>query len=262
VEPAMNPGEDIKVEKITLEDLSFQESQVLRQTEADFPGYFRVAKKGIDLYWEFIHQLLEEIAKSDKKIEHYAYLQLYKNAYTIKSVYNTINLGYYFDSMILLRPALESIVTTLFLSRNPQHLDLAITEPKKFQDKFSIKKRFENINYTGGYGDFQNLCRFSHPSILNIIAMFSSRTEMDFFPYGISYNEQNASLCIYLFTRHLGMLLDCMQYVFRSRLQLKNPDLLSRYKDYLKELEMIAGEFRQRLTKFRDQYLKLYNVKV
>ena len=250
------------LEKITIQDLDFQENEVLRQTKASFPAYFDIAEKGINLYYDFLHELMEEIPNSDQKHEHYAFLQLYRNAYTIKSIYNLINTGYYFDAMILLRSVVESIVTILFLYKNPQHLNRAIMETEKFQGKFKIRERFEKINYAGGYGDFQNLCRFSHSATLNIVSMFSATPQMDLFPYGISFSEQNASLSIYLFLRHLGMLLDCLQYVFRKRIELINLALLNRCEMLFEELKSTTSSFGQNLEKFRDQYLKLYNVEI
>lgn len=258
----MNHLQKMTIEKITLQDLDFQEQKVLEETRKNFPNYFCVAEKGINLYLEFIKELLEQIPISNIKLEHYAYLQSYKNLYTIKLIYNSINFGYYFDAMNLLRSALESVVTTLFLSKNPQNLEQAIMDPKKFQNRFKIRKRFEVINYPGGYNDYQNLCSFSHPATLNIISAFSATPLLDLFPYGITYKEENAYLCIYLFLRHLGMLLDCMQYIFRSIIERKNPKLLKVYVSYLKELEVTVNGFGQGLTKFRDQYLKLYNVKI
>jgi hypothetical protein len=250
------------LEIITLKDLDFQEQEVLKQTRIDFPSYFDNAEKGINLYYEFIHLLMEQIPNSNAKIEHYALLQVYRNAYSIKAIYNLINRGYYFDVMILLRSVLESIVTVFFLYRNPRHLDQAMLNPEKFQKKFSIKKRFENINYAEGYGDFQNLCRFSHQATFNIISMFSATPQMDLFPYGIAYSEKDAALSIYLFLRHLGMSLDCLQFVFRKRVEVANPELMKKYDLFLEGLKKGVGEIKQGLACFRDQYLKLYNIKL
>lgn len=250
------------LEIITLKDLDFQEQEVLKQTKSDFQTYFDNAEKGINLYYEFIHLLMEQIPNSNAKIEHYTFLQLYGNGYTIKAIYNLINCGYYFEAMILLRSVLESVVTMFFLYKNPQHLDQAISAPENFGKKFSVAKRFKNINYPGGYGDFQNLCRFSHQATLNIISMFSATPQMDLFPYGIAYSEKDAALLIYLFLRHLGMSLDCLQFIFRKRVEEANTELMKKYDLFLEGLKKGIEEIKQRLTRFRDQYLKLYNIKV
>jgi hypothetical protein len=92
--------------------------------------------------------------------------------------------------------------------------------------------------------------------------MFSATPQMNLFPYGIAYSEKDAALSIYLFLRHLGLSLDCVQFIFRKRIESANPGLLNTYNLFLKGLEEQVKGIKQRLGRFRDQYLKLYNIKL
>ncbi|MCJ7507149.1 MAG: DUF5677 domain-containing protein, partial [candidate division Zixibacteria bacterium] len=206
-------------DKISLKHLDFQEQEVAKQTKENFPAYFDDATEGMNLYLDFIGDLMSKINNSNQQIEHYAFWQLYRNLYTMKAIYNLINTGHYFDVMILLRSVFESNITVFFLHKNPEHLNMAIRDYKQFGWKFSMSNRLTGLNqrvHDAYFVDYQNLCRFTHPNVLNITAMFSSNSEMNSYPYGVLYSEKDALLTIYLFTRYLGMTLDCAQFVFQG----------------------------------------------
>jgi hypothetical protein len=205
---------------------------------------------------------MEEINKSTSKFEHYTFIQFYRNFYSVKAIHNLIKTGFYFDAMSLLRSWLESIANIIFFSRNQQFIDSAITDPENFARKSSVRKRFKDTNFNEGYSDYQNLCRFSHGATLNIIAVFSASKDMGFFPYGIIYQEKDATLTMYLFTRFLGMSLDLIKTIFQKNYLDGRRDLIIKCEKVFGELSNEKEKLGKQLLKFEDQYLKQYNVKI
>ncbi len=249
------------LELINYDDLIFQENEVINQTEENFSESLNIHKDAMNIYSELLKILMEEINKSTSKFENYSFIQFYRNFYSVKAIYNLIKTGFYFDAMSLLRPWLESIANIIFFSRNQQYIDSVITDPEKFARKFPVSKRFKDTNFNEGYTDYQNLCRFSHGATLNIIAVFSASQEMDLLPYGIVYQEKDATLTMYLFTRFLGMSLDLLKTIFKKTFLIKE-ELINKCEEAFSKLTYEKEKLGKQLLKFKDQYLKQYNVKI